>query len=180
MALESITLPSRLRPSESKRGLLDDMEAALNVNGNQRIASVRCSIPDATTSDSQNANLSQADRDRRVPGSNTSDELHGGDSVRQTNARFDMELSCGEAKPSGSGRVHDRATEHIFGSVECFRDQKESLRETNGVEDEGISRKRRRLAGVPIIERSVFLEVAVQHHGKICDCAGSFMQSRAK
>lgn len=180
MALESITLPSRLQPGESKRGLLDDMEAALNVNGNQRIASLQCSIPDATTSDSQSANLSLADRDRRVPGSNTSEELHGEDSAREANARFDMNLSCGEASPSGFGTIHDRAREHVFGRVECSRDQKESLPETNGVEDDGISRKRRRLAGVPIIERSVPQEPAVHHHGKICYCAWSSMQNRAQ
>ena len=170
-------MPSRLRPGEGKRGLLDDMEAALNVNGNQRIASLQFSIPDATTSDSQSANLSVADRDRRVPGSNTS-ELHGEDSAREANARFDMDFSCAEVSPLGFEPVHDRAREHVFGRVDCSRDQKESLPETNGVEDEGISRKRMRLAGVPIIERSVPQELVVHHHGKICDCAWSSMQSK--
>ena len=160
-----MTLPSRLRPGQGRRGLLDDLAIPLNVNGNQPIAALRCRIPTAAEPDSHDVNLSPADRDQRVPGSNTSEELHGGNDLQQTNARFDLDLSCGETVTSLFGPVHDRASEHVFGRVDCLRDLDESSAEMNGEED-GIPRKRRRLAGVPIIERSA--------HPKELPCSSSY------
>lgn len=156
MALESITLPSRLRPGQGKRGLLDDMAVPLNVNGNQRIATLQCSILEAAESDNNNVveDLPSADSDHRVPGSNTSDDLHGDNGVHPPNARFDVDLSCGEASTPAYGSTHGRAREHVFGRVDCWRGQNESLPETDG-ENVGVSRKRRRLAGVPTTERFV-------------------------
>ena len=161
MVLESMTLPSRLRPGQGRRGLLDDLAMPLNVNGNQRIAALQCSIPKAAKPDSHDVNLLPADNDQRVPGSNTSEGLHGGNDLQQTNARFDLDLSCGETASSAFGPIHHKASEHVFGRVDCSRDPDQSLPEING-EDDGVSRKRRRLAGVPIIERSVTQPAAVQ------------------
>ena len=176
MVLESITLPSRLRAGQGRRGLLDDLAIPLNVNGNQRIAALQCSIPKDAEPDTHDVNLSPAHSDQRLPGSNTSEELHGGNDLQQTNARFDLDLSCGEAATSAFGPIRHKASEHVFGRVDCLRDLDESLPETNGEED-GISRKRRRLAGVPIIERSVTSRVAVQACEKLPLCM-NLLQSK--
>ena len=156
MALESVTLPSRLRADHGKRGLLDDMLPPLNANGHQRIAMLSCSLPDTAISESNGTMPSPANLDQRVPRSNTNGELQVEDNLQQANARFDMNLSCGESRSTASGSAHDRAREHVFGRIECLRSQKEPYWEITGEdEDEKDSRKRRRLAGVPIIERSV-------------------------
>ena len=170
MVLESIILPSRLRLGQGRRGLLDDLAIPLNTNGNQRIAALRCSIPKNAEPDSHHVNSSPADTDHRLPGSNTSEELHAGHDMQQANARFDLDLSCGEAATSAFGPIRHKASEHVFGRVDCLRDLDESLPQTNGEDDE-IWRKRRRLAGVPIIERSVTQRVAVQRHVKSWHCA---------
>ena len=157
MAVESITLPSRLRADQGKRGLLDDMAALLNVNGNQRIATLECSILEAAKSN-DDVTLPAANIDERIPRSNTSDEMHDEDDMQEANARFDFELSCGEARASPHGTIHHRAREHVFGRVECLRSQNvEALKIDDGKED-GMSRKRRRLAGVPITQRFVLFE----------------------
>ena len=123
----------------------------LNVNGNQRIATLECRLTDSEG----NGTIRLPNSDQRImPRSNTSDELHVGDSVQGANARFDVDLSCGEARTTAFQSFRDRATEHIFGRVECLRAKKQPDDETNGEEEEN-SRKRRRLAGVPIAERSV-------------------------
>ena len=169
MVLESMTLPSRLRPGQGGRGLLDDLAIPLNVNGNQRIAALQCSIPKNAEPDSNNPNLSPAGSDHRLPGSNTNEELHGGNDLQQANARFDIDLSCGETATSAFGPIRHKASEHVFGRVDCLRDLDESLPETNGEKD-GIWRKRRRLAGVPIIERFV-TQKSQCRHVRSCHCA---------
>ena len=152
MAVESMTLPSRLRPDQGKRGTLHDMEALLNVNGNQRIASLKCSIME--TADNSGIS-SPAKTDERMPRSNTSDRLHGEDAMQETTARSDVDLSCGEARPTASGYNQPRAIEHVFARVECLRDQNYQTTMTSTDGDEN-SRKHRRLAGLPINHRFVY------------------------
>ena len=153
MALESMTLPSRLRPDQSKRGLLGDMETALNVNGNQRIASLQCSILKATKPNGSDAPLSPAPNDQRLPGSNTRN-LAREDDPQEANASFDMDLSCGETTRSAYPSAYDKAKEHIFARVENLRDSATQASDANG-EDDRLARKRRRLAGVSIVQKSV-------------------------
>ena len=43
-ALETMILPSRMKRIEFNRGFLSDMEASLNINGNQRISQMQCSV----------------------------------------------------------------------------------------------------------------------------------------
>lgn len=153
MSLESMTLPSRLRPHQSKRGLLGDIESTLNVNGNQRIASLQCSLLDHTSSHGTDAASIQGSNDQRVPGSNTRNLLSE-DDIQEANANFDMDLSSGEILSSANTSVYDRAKEHTFARAETIRDTARQETEADG-EENGLARKRRRLAGAPIVERSV-------------------------
>ena len=165
MALESMTLPSRLRPDQGIRGTLNDMEALLNVNGNQRIATLECSIME--TADNIGTS-SPAQTDQRMP--NTSDEVHGEDAMQETTARSDVDLSCGEARPTAFGSIQHRAIEHIFARVESLRDQNQQTVMTIGERDES-SKKRRRLAGLPITHRFVPSESM--------DCCGLLRSARS-
>lgn len=159
MALESITLPSRLRADQGTRGMLDEMAALLNVNGNQRIATLECSILKAAYLN-DDATLSAANIDQRVPGGNTSVELHGEDGIQEANVPFDMALSWGEARTSAHGTIQHRAREHVFSRLECLRNQNEEVLEISNGEEDEMSRKRRRLAGVPITRRFVLFDKA--------------------
>ena len=143
LALESMTLPSRLRPDHGKCGSLDEMEALLNVNGNQRIATLKCSVMETAETSSPTK------IDERMPRSNTRDELHGEHAMQETTARSDVDLSCGEARPTAFGHTQHGAVEHVFARVECLRDQNQQIMMTNADEGEG-SRKHRQLAGLPI------------------------------
>ncbi|KAL8827284.1 MAG: hypothetical protein Q9191_003285 [Dirinaria sp. TL-2023a] len=153
-AWESATLPSRLRLDHTKRGFLDDMVAALNVNGGQRMAGLQCSLLDPSQVNGSDAALSRASNDQRMPGSNTSSRVLAQHDAQEANASLDVDLSG--AKTSSAGLVPTRKTveDHIFGSVEVVRDEKAGpTDEGNNEQDEMITRKRRRLSGAPVVER---------------------------
>lgn len=153
MALESMTLPSRLRPDQTKRGLLGDMESALNVNGNQHIAGFQCKVLDASKTESRTAAVLGGSNDERVPGSNTSKPV-GEDGLQLANASFDVDLSGTSTTSSAHVSSHIPAHEHTFARVETLRDERDTGQEAevNGTDD-GLARKRRRLGGVPVVER---------------------------
>ena len=149
MAVESMTIPSRLRPHQSKRGLLGDMESILNVNGKQRVASLQWSIHNPTRPNGSAAALARSSHDQRVPGSNTRN-TPAEDDLQEANAGYDVDLSGGETMTSSYGR----ANEHIFARVESLRDRGQHEAGVNN-EDGDAGQKRRRLAGVPTVQRSV-------------------------
>ncbi len=146
-ALETMTLPSRLRAGEGKRGFLDDLEAALNVNGNQRIAQLQCSVLDPDTK----VSLPTVRRttDERIR-SDISNNLLAEDAMHDAKANLDMDFSGAESNSSAARQSLD----HVFGAVECLRGNNT---ETNGEEmdedDINYSRKRQRLAGLAVRER---------------------------
>ena len=136
---ESVTLPSRLRADHGRRGLLDDLSATLNINGNLRIATVQMSIPDAIPVTAMKSRGRWGD-DRM------SDRQWDKSDHRLV---LDMDFDHGETPtptPNGKGKKRD----HVFGQVETVRGNSQ---EEN--EDDGDTRKRRRLAGLPVIAQSV-------------------------
>ena len=158
-AWESVTLPSRLRLDHTKRGLLDDMVAALNVNGRQRMASLQCSLFDPYQANGSDAMLSRASNDSRMPQSNTSSTVLAQHVAQEANASFDVDLSGGETSSSALVPTRNRFEEDIiFGRVEVVRDKRAGQNdEGNNEQDEMIARKQRRLAGAPVVERLVVL-----------------------
>lgn len=165
MAWESATLPSRFRPDHGKRGPMDDMEAALNVNGNQHIASLQCSLLDPSQANGNNTALSRASNDQRMPGPNTSNWDWGEDNAQEANARYDVDLS--------SSKTHDKH-DHVFGRVEVCRGNAGQGNEIDG-DDDGQSRKRRRTAGAPIVQKSVIcISIVISHSAmQLCMQAGT-------
>ncbi|KAL8852837.1 MAG: hypothetical protein Q9221_002346 [Calogaya cf. arnoldii] len=152
MAVESTTLPSRQKAGSVKRGLLGDFETALNANGNQRIAELQCSVVDPSSRDSERkTDASQAARDNRIAGGQMQKLVYE-DEIEQFKRRLDMSFSPEESSPTAlSLRQWDRSN-HVFGKMESIRGLP---LEGDGMndEDEANSRKRRRLASLPTVER---------------------------
>ncbi|MCJ1471228.1 mtDNA inheritance, partitioning of the mitochondrial organelle [Pseudocyphellaria aurata] len=167
-ALESMTLPSRLRPGGGTRGRLDDMAAALNVNGRQRIANVQMSITDPLVSNHSRPAGGKS-QDSRMRGSHT-DGPRNEDQSLAGEVRQDMDFYCGEAHATRTNAFRaprPPRRHHVFGRVDSVRgnvgdtgDYTGDTRGTRGLdtgrddEDEvGDTRKRRRLAALPRTER---------------------------
>ena len=172
-ALESMTLQSRLRASDGRRATLNDAEAALNVNGNQRIAKLQCSVidPELLEEQRREGGIKEASTgDQRMPGSRVTgtsstsglpDDEGGLQATSDAGLRnLDMDFFAGGESEtttllSFGQRTNIAKKTHVFGQVECFRgDFEQVLGEGNG-EEEGYARKRRRIAGLPVVEKSV-------------------------
>ncbi|KAI4174028.1 MAG: hypothetical protein LQ343_002591 [Gyalolechia ehrenbergii] len=146
IAVESMTLPSRLKLDRPKRGHLSDMEAALNVNGNQTIADLQCSAVEYTAKE-----VSKAAGDCRTSIS-IMEGLVYEDEIEKANSKLDMTFST--SKPSQTAlslRQWEKAN-HVFGKVESLRGAPPPDSEVDK-EDRALSCKRRRLASLPVVEK---------------------------
>lgn len=153
-AVESMTLPSRLRPDTQKRGFLGDIDAALNVNGNQRIAQLQCSILDPDLEPHKIVS-GHGSNDDRAP-SNTNRIMIEEVGLDASASYLDTNLSAGDTRSSSSFASQGGTSDHTFGSVECIRGRLGATKKEEADEDEVIyARKRRRFAGLLITERSV-------------------------
>lgn len=151
--VESMTLPTRLRPDKQRRGLLGDIEVALNVNCNQRIAQLQCTILDPDTELPRPAN-GYGSHDDRAP-SNTVHATAGEGDGDMITLHLDMNLSTGNRVSSSYASQHD-TSDHIFGAVENMRGKRQEAGDQELNEDEiTYARKRRRLAGWSVVERFV-------------------------
>ena len=176
-ALESMTLPSRLRPDQQRRGLLGDIEAGLNVNGNQSIAQLQCTILAPATEAAGPVN-GYGRHDDRAP-SNIVHAINGEGDGDMITSQLDMNLSTGDRGSSSYASQHD-TSEHVFGAVENMRGKRQEADDQKLDEDEiTYARKRRRLAGSSVVERFVarqsllFRRLLVILHGKMLIAAGT-------
>lgn len=152
-ALESITLPTRLRHDPEKRGFVDDLETALNVNGNQRIAQLQCSLLGPENAPPLIGIPRGSTDDRATSGNNTL--LVEEDGLKLAEPKLDMDLShCNARSASPFATQHDRS-DHFFGAVESVRTKIEAARDEEKDEEITYGRKRRRFAGLPVIKRFV-------------------------
>ncbi|KAL8806282.1 MAG: hypothetical protein Q9182_001429 [Xanthomendoza sp. 2 TL-2023] len=152
MALESMTLPSRQKPGDAIRGLLGDMEAALNANGNQRIAQLQCSVIDASKLHLSTAEGPQATNDHRIPAGSSLQNLENEDQVGKAKSNLDISFSTGEPSHTALSLRQWAKSNHVFGKVESLRGVPWIGYQ---VDDDDVtkSRKRRRLASLPPMER---------------------------
>ena len=154
VALESITLPTRLRHDATKRGFFNDLEAALNVNGNQRIAQLQCSVLNPDNLTPAKAIAHGIDDDRTPLGSNH--VLVEDAEVELVEPMLDMDLSCGETRSTSPLATKHDSSDHVFGLVENKRINVEVRKHDGAGEDEvACARKRRRFAGLPVMEKFV-------------------------
>ncbi|OBT63547.1 hypothetical protein VE03_07030 [Pseudogymnoascus sp. 23342-1-I1] len=149
-ALETMTLPSRLRARAGTRASLADTGAALNVNGTQNIARLQMSIgpdPEANGESHGGGEGGRETGDSRLAthGGRLSEEDEGGEV-----AELDMDFFPVEAQVGGRGRRAGKRL-HTFGRVESRRSDGETGEDVRGDEVDGRDRARRRAAGLPIM-----------------------------
>lgn len=156
-AIETMTLPSRLKAQDSSRETLDQLVNALNVNGNQNIAKLRMSIDQkkALNGHSRPGRLEVGSQsDTRMPSQDRrANEVR--DEEQEEVSTFDMEFFPAESIEQNRGRRHLKKP-HVFGQAESHRVSDEATNDEATGEDEGFERARRRAAGLPIIQKSVY------------------------
>ena len=161
VALESVTLPTRLRRGVGKRWFLDDIEAALNVNGNQRMAQLQCSILDPEDAALVSA-ISYGSIDDRAPSGNNNmlDREH---ELRFAESRFDMDFTCDNTRSASRLATQHNVWDHVFSAIESSRTKVETAKDEEMDEDNANDvRKLRRLASLPVIER--FVSTNLSYH----------------
>ncbi|KAE9379258.1 tubulin nucleotide-binding domain-like protein [Stipitochalara longipes BDJ] len=155
-ALESMSLPSRLKIQNGRRQTMDGLISALNINGNQNIAKLRMSVDQSTALNGQYKPGGLAapaeSRDLRIPSQDRGVSSSHGDEKLDL-ITLDMDFFPAEVGEQTS-RQQSNKEPHVFGQAEAFR-VREAIgpQETNG-EDEGYERARRRAAGLPLIHKT--------------------------
>jgi hypothetical protein len=153
-AMESMTLPSRLKLRDGVRETLDQLASALNVNGNQNIAKLRMSVDHKSVAVLNGhdrpgrLDVRAESRDMRIPSRERSADE---DDV----ATFDMDFFPTESTEPVRGRQSIEKA-HVFGQAENYRDDEDQVNDHANEEDEGHERARRRAAGLPVIQKSVY------------------------
>ena len=148
--VETMTLPTRLREGRSRRGYLNDMDASLNVNGNQHIAACQCSVVDPQAWEPNGTPLTGAASDARIPTVDDSRRSLDREDVHDVASRFDMDFLPGSSSDTGQ----EPARGHTFARVESLRGYLEEP-DPLEIEDIGETRQRRRLESLPIMEKLV-------------------------
>ena len=142
-AVESMTLPTRLKIDSQRQGRLSDFEAALNTNGNQRIAQLHlaASAPDAAPVPAQDSESSD-DRIRR--------DAADGDNEPQ-NADLHMHVDLIGLPHESRNSSHVKKSTKFFATVQSLRGF------PSQDEEEGdhvkLDRKRRRFNGQSVVEK---------------------------
>lgn len=137
----------------------DSFVAALNVNGNQRIGRLQSSIMDPQIlAEALRKEVKSEGRDRRVPTATGYQKLLDEEDSKgpcDDTQDLDIDLLPGETRalPYQSGKPQKAA--HVFGQVDSARGPFEEGDSQKDNKDEGFARKRRRVAGLPVTQRSV-------------------------
>jgi hypothetical protein len=155
-ALETMTLPSRLKARNGIRESLDEIASAINVNGNQNMAKLQLSIgqkqiPVQTNGDHRSGRLDVRDQsvDVRIPSQNG--RAIAVKPVDDAEFTLDMDFFPSEEPSSGRGRPVTKKP-HIFGQAEVIRGDDGDPDEDENDFD-GQERAKRRAAGLPIIHK---------------------------
>ncbi|CZR54439.1 related to beta tubulins [Phialocephala subalpina] len=154
-ALETMTLPSRLKVQGRNRETMDQLVNALNVNGNQNIAKLRMSIDQKEALNGHDrpgrSNVRAQSRDTRMRSQDRrAEEVQ--DVEKDEVSTFDMVFFPPESLEQSRGQRSTKKT-HVFGQAESLRSSGD-VPADEATEDEGFERARRRAAGLPIIQKS--------------------------
>ncbi|KAE8451241.1 hypothetical protein EG329_004405 [Mollisiaceae sp. DMI_Dod_QoI] len=155
-ALETMTLPSRLKSQGRSRETMDQLVNALNINGNQNIAKLRMSIDQKEALNGHHrpgrSEVRAQSRDTRMPSQDRqAGESHDGEEDEVST--FDMDFFPPETVDYGRGQRSTKKT-HVFGQSESHRVSEDVPTNEATEEDEGFDRARRRAACLPIIQKS--------------------------
>ncbi|QSZ30556.1 hypothetical protein DSL72_000112 [Monilinia vaccinii-corymbosi] len=155
-AMESMTLPSRLKPQNALRQTLDQLASTLNVNGHQNIAKLRMTVKQkseiaANDNVHTRANGNSSATDTRITSAATSSR--GEDTAEESGtANFDIDFFPTETGEQNRGR-QKRGKVHVFGQVENYRGDEE-YDDENDRNNEGRERARRIAASLPLLSKT--------------------------
>ena len=174
-AMESASLPSRLKVRDGTRETLDQVTSALNINGSQNIAKLRMSIDQISLAVQKGSGHDQPGRrelraqsgDMRIPSTERS-TFGPQNTVEDDIAIFDMDFFPGQATEQTRTRQKAKAA-RTFGQVENYRDNEDQKSDIANEEDGGLERAHRRAAGLPILQKLVAYLFA--HSMSICATA---------
>ena len=141
---ETMTLPTR----RLKMTTQDHLEAVVNVNRDQRIVRGQCSISDPSRINDEQRKHHPSQTDERIREHLAEEEfLHAPAELEVDFFPQDRLSKVGRTYASGKAA-------HVFGDFECVRARDAGSYSADEV-DMGAARKRRRIAGVPVLERFV-------------------------
>ncbi|KAK4545231.1 hypothetical protein LTR36_003411 [Oleoguttula mirabilis] len=141
-AVESVTLPTRLRRAEAGRATFGDLETTLSNDGNRRLAALGLTASVAEDLEEQGQQVN-GHEDSRMTNGYTNGR---GDEHEQPANKLDIDFFPDIASSSRAGRTSERRT-HTFSTVESLRGPWKSpddIADTNA-----DSRDRRRFADGP-------------------------------
>jgi hypothetical protein len=151
-ALESMTLPSRLKLQNSSRETIDELTSAININGNQNIAKLQMSIDQKEPTKDSSHQVLSSQGDMRAP----SQERRGASNIVATTNDEPNSLDIGLFPSDGAQQSREQRntkSSHIFGQAEYHRSDEDNPQKAISYADEGHERARRRAAGLPIVEK---------------------------
>ncbi|EPE36710.1 Tubulin nucleotide-binding protein [Glarea lozoyensis ATCC 20868] len=146
-AMESISLPSRLKLSHGSRENYSVLSNSININGNQTIANLQMSIDQHTSADNSNKESNTQATDSRIAAYNLFEE----DSNSEIRP-LDMDFSPPDA-PDQSNRFNRNRKSHIFGQTEIVRTSTKTNTSQAPTLDQSYERARKRAAGLTISQR---------------------------
>lgn len=152
-AVESVTLPTRLKLQDSSRETIDEIVSALNINGNQNVAKLRMSIDQERDGYYELGTLDPrtVEGDVRAP-LHERHAVNSYDDPEKHLSILDMEFFPSETGERSMGLRHTKKP-HVFGQAETHRSDKDNENDETNELDEGHERARRRAAGLPIIQK---------------------------
>lgn len=124
-AVESMTLPTRLRSTISARATFDNLESTLNGNGMRRIAACSLSVKNPSEMHVDELPNGQSD-DRLTNGYHEEDEV-------EKERQGDIDLFPDSANQSA--RVRDRRRTHVFSRMESLRGPWKTVEELQDTND---------------------------------------------
>lgn len=168
-AIESITLPSRLRPTDSARATLDMFEATISNDGKRRIAQLDYTLTHPSTLTSASAN-GHSGNDHRINGhSQTANDINDNDDPA---ADQDIDLTPHRAASDNPSSRHQKRTKGtIFGLSRTLRGK---WRSTLEIEETNIAARDRFASGPRIQDyQSTLLFPIIDSYPSIFDFRGS-------
>jgi hypothetical protein len=129
--VESVTLPTRLRPTESSHATYDQLETTLNNDGNRKLVSSGLSVKDPA--ELENERDGGVPQDTRMTNGIAEEDAHGEDIPVTDINMFPIE-------PTGTRGSQTRGRIHTFSQVESLRGM---WKAADGIEDANATSRSR-------------------------------------
>ena len=150
-AVESMTLPSRLKARSRTLQRLDQFENALNINGSQNIAKLRMSIKHKLVANDRDQSTGQGIREDTRLRSQQRNSFESR-SADEDLTVLDMDFFSVDEPQQSRARGAIKKT-HVFGQAENYRGDEQPKDQAAEDEDEGYIRARQRATGLTLVHK---------------------------